>query len=140
MDAGDVVAQHHQRNHPPRLPDNAQLTVIRNQQMSEEPHSASRSRSVTSGVSTPISADVHAEPSSLLPTDVNSVTQSRLPSSIKFMSGNDNGDPSQLNFYPPVVRDIIERTKQFSHCNLASINLFPLRPHFKTKASEYIVK
>ena len=54
------------------------------------------------------------------------------------MSGNDNGDPSQLNFYPPVVRDIIERAKQFSHCDLASINSFPLRPHFKTKASEYV--
>ena len=56
------------------------------------------------------------------------------------MSGNDNGDPSQLNFYPPVVRDIIERAKQFSHCDLASINSFPLRPHFKTKASEYVNK
>ena len=54
------------------------------------------------------------------------------------MSGNNNGDPSQLNFYPPVVCDIIKHTKQFSHCDLTSINSFPLRPHFKTKASEYI--
>ena len=90
------------------------------------------------GVSAPISADVRAEPSSLPPTDVNSVTQSRLPSSIKSMSGNDNGDPSQLNFYLPVVRDIIKHTKQFSHCDLASINSFPLRLHFKTKASKYV--
>ena len=51
------------------------------------------------------------------------------------MSGNDNGD-----LYPPVIRDIIERAKQFFHCNLASINSFPLHPHFKTKASEYVNK
>ncbi|KAF8545930.1 hypothetical protein OG21DRAFT_1491756 [Imleria badia] len=47
-------------------------------------------------------------------------------------------DSSQLHFYPPAIRDIIEHAKQFSHCNLASINSFPMCPQFNTKASEYI--
>ena len=37
-----------------------------------------------------------------------------------------NADPSQLQSYPPMVCDIIERTKQFSHCDIASVNSFPL--------------
>ena len=50
----------------------------------------------------------------------------------------DNADPSQLQSYPPAVRDIIECAKQFSHCDIASVNLFPLRPDFNHKAVEYI--
>ncbi|KIK80661.1 hypothetical protein PAXRUDRAFT_28104 [Paxillus rubicundulus Ve08.2h10] len=45
----DVVAQHHQRNRPPHLPNNAQLTAVRNQQASLLPQDGSHSdmRSVT---------------------------------------------------------------------------------------------
>ena len=50
----------------------------------------------------------------------------------------ENADPSQLQYYPPAVRDIIERVKQFSHCDIASVNSFPLRPDFNQKAVEYI--
>ena len=50
----------------------------------------------------------------------------------------DNADPLQLQSYPPAVRDIIERAKQFSHCDIASVNSFPLRPDFNSKAVEYI--
>lgn len=50
----------------------------------------------------------------------------------------DNSDPSQLSFYAPAVRDIIEHAKQISHCDLASLNSFPLRPQFNTKAGEYM--
>jgi len=39
----DVVAQHWQCNCGPRLPDNAQLTAIRNQQTSEASHHVNRS-------------------------------------------------------------------------------------------------
>ena len=50
----------------------------------------------------------------------------------------DDADPSQLQSYPPAVRDIIERVKQFSHCDITSINSFPLRPDFNRKAVKYI--
>ena len=33
---------------------------------------------------------------------------------------------------------MIERTKQFSHCDAASINLFPIHVAFNTKAVKYI--
>ena len=52
----------------------------------------------------------------------------------------ENADPSQLQSYPPAVRDIIERAKQFSHCDIASVNSFPLRLDFNQKAVEYINK
>ena len=50
----------------------------------------------------------------------------------------DNADPSQLHSYPPAVRDVIERAKQFSHCDIASINSFPFRQDFNETAVEYI--
>ena len=50
----------------------------------------------------------------------------------------ERSEPWQIQFYEPAVRDIIERAKQFSHCNAASINAFPLRSHFNAKAPEYI--
>ena len=50
----------------------------------------------------------------------------------------ENVDPLQLGFYAPAIHNIIECAKQISHCDLTSLNLFPLRPQFNTKASEYI--
>ena len=50
----------------------------------------------------------------------------------------ERSEPWQIQFYEPTVRDIIEWAKQFSHCDAASINMFPLHPHFNTKAPEYI--
>ncbi|KAG6369405.1 hypothetical protein JVT61DRAFT_14887 [Boletus reticuloceps] len=47
---------------------------------------------------------------------------------------------SQLQFYPPAVCDIIERAKQISHSELGSINSFPLRTQFNTKALTYMNK
>ena len=63
-------------------------------------------------------------------------TQSAVPGTPDIVL--DNADPSQLQPYPPAVRDIIERAKQFSHCDITSVNLFPLRPDFNHKAVEYI--
>ena len=34
-------------------------------------------------------------------------------------------DAFQLQFYEPTIRNIIERAKQFSHCNAASVSAFP---------------
>ena len=53
-------------------------------------------------------------------------------------SATEGADPSQLYFYEPAVRDIIKQAKQFSHCDVASINAFPLRPQFNKHALEYI--
>ena len=148
----DVVAQHHQHNCPPRLPNNAQLFAIRSQQGSqrvEQTHSAAsdtdqHSRSVsrthsaaydTDEIEAPISSHLQEAVMQLLPTDSNSLPTARLAS---FGVHADSGDPSQLGFYSPPVRDIIKRAKQISHCNLASLNSFPLHPQFNTKASEYI--
>ena len=50
----------------------------------------------------------------------------------------DNADPFQLHSYPPAVRDVIEHAKQFSHCDIASINSFPFRQDFNETAIEYI--
>ncbi|KIJ57562.1 hypothetical protein HYDPIDRAFT_34986 [Hydnomerulius pinastri MD-312] len=52
--------------------------------------------------------------------------------------GMDSADPSQMQFYKLAAHDIIERAKQFSHCDAASINAFPLRADFAGKVIEYI--
>jgi len=51
---------------------------------------------------------------------------------------NSGSDPSQLQFYMPPVRDIIEQAKQIFHCDVASVNSFPLHVGFNSKAVEYI--
>ncbi|KAI6028250.1 hypothetical protein EDC04DRAFT_2899001 [Pisolithus marmoratus] len=46
--------------------------------------------------------------------------------------------PWQIQFYKPVVQDVLKCMKQFSYCNMASINSFPLHVHFNIKAIEYV--
>jgi hypothetical protein len=50
----------------------------------------------------------------------------------------EGSEPHQLQFYEPAVRDILERAKQFSHCDIASVNAFPLRSQFNDLAHEYV--
>ena len=50
----------------------------------------------------------------------------------------EGAEPWQIQFYKPAVQDILERAKQFSHCNAASVNAFPPRSHFNTQALEYV--
>lgn len=47
-------------------------------------------------------------------------------------------EPWQIQFYNPAVRNILEHAKQFSHCDTASINAFPLHAQFNVKAAEYV--
>jgi len=47
-------------------------------------------------------------------------------------------EPWQIQFYDPAVRNILEQAKQFSYCDAASVNAFPLRVQFNTKAAEYV--
>ena len=44
----------------------------------------------------------------------------------------------QLQYYDPPTRDVIECAKQFSHCDAASINSFPVRAEFNSMALEYV--
>jgi hypothetical protein len=69
----DIVAQHHQRNHPPHLPDNTHLLTIQNQQTSRS-RSASRSAAGdTKEAGTPVPSHPRgAADSPLPPTNANS--------------------------------------------------------------------
>jgi len=50
----------------------------------------------------------------------------------------ERSEPSQIQFYELAVWDVLERAKQFSHCDASSINAFPLRAQFNVKAAEYV--
>lgn len=50
----------------------------------------------------------------------------------------ERAEPWQLQYYDPPTRDVIDRAKQFSHCDAASINAFPARVAFGSRAKEYI--
>ena len=154
-DVEDVVAQHRQRNRAPSLPSNSQLLSVRKRQNSQSSRRSqtagsknSRQGSVLDGLDP---SDFEAPVSTQLqpPTVQPSVSKVHVcpPSDSRLQSAvpgpgilPDNADPSQLQSYPPAVRDIIERAKQFSHCDVASINSFPMRPDFNSKAIEYINK
>ena len=49
-------------------------------------------------------------------------------------------EPWQLQYYDPPTHDVIEHTKQFSHCDAASINPFSNHATFNMQAVEYINK
>ncbi|KAI6104981.1 hypothetical protein EDD16DRAFT_1714339 [Pisolithus croceorrhizus] len=51
---------------------------------------------------------------------------------------NSNSDPSHLQFYTPPIHDIIEHAKHISHCNIVSVNSFPLCADFNHKTPEYM--
>ena len=142
-DAENVVAQYRQRNHAPRLPENAQLFAVRRQQTSPNSQSLLSAGEVNREGSVANNLDIADVRPATPVTDVCSRPPSssrKQPAAASGMSSvlAEDADPSQLQSYPPAVRDIIERAKQFSHCDIASINLFPLHPDFNRKAVEYI--
>ncbi|KAI5985787.1 hypothetical protein EDD15DRAFT_2373883 [Pisolithus albus] len=97
----DVIAQHRQCNHGPRLPNTSQLTAVCIRQTSEGPHHVSHS-------------NVDGQP----PPTTDVVPSHPLPAATSTASGrmpNANSDPSHLQFYPPSVRNILECAKQISH-------------------------
>ena len=65
----------------------------------------------------------------------NQSTQPRTGSTVE---RTERTEPSQIQFYEPAVRDILERAKQFSHCDASSVNAFPLCAQFNVKAAEYV--
>lgn len=111
----NVVAVHRRRNRAPRLPSNSQLLAARQQQAGSGNHAIGSATNIGDG-------QERQERATDLP--VGPATE-RL-------------DPWQLHFYDPPTRDVIERAKQFSHCDAASVDPFPIRALFNTKAVEYI--
>ena len=134
-EAEDVVAQHRQRNRAPRLPDNEQLLAIRSQQNPQVSSGANRTNDAVNALDDQELDSV--PPSGQASKDVDPSHPPRVTSVSGIMPDN-NSDPSQLQHYTPPVRDIIERAKQISHCDLASVNSFPLHADFNRKAVEYM--
>ncbi|KAF9227895.1 hypothetical protein BS17DRAFT_813771 [Gyrodon lividus] len=146
-DVEDVVAQHRQRNRAPRLPSNVQLLTVHNQQNSQGFRSASHTNSAADdldNLETPISTLVQSSAQqSSSATDVNLPSAAHpVATIVSNTSGTlpDNNDPLQLQFYVPSVRDIIERAKQFSHCNIASLweDIGNWQSSLKEKARSYV--
>jgi hypothetical protein len=113
--------------------------AIRNQQTSEASHRGSQSDiDDVDDLETPTHLPTHQlSPSA----EVVPIPSHALPAASSVIAGtipDGNSDPSQLQYYTPPVRDIIERAKQISHCDIASVNSFPLRVNFNHKAAEYI--
>ena len=134
----DVVAQHWQCNHGPHLPSNTWLLAVHNEQTSQASHHASFNNNTVDGlddvetpVPTTLSSSTNATPPPSHPMHV------ATPGATGTMPDG-SSDPSQLQFYTPSICDIIEWAKQISHCNVASINSFPLHVDFNRKAVEYM--
>ena len=108
----NVVMIHCRRNCAPRLPSNSQLLAIRQQQAGSANHATGEAANNDNGQDRPTD----------LPVGL--VTE--------------RSEPWQLQYYDPPTWDVIEHVKQFSHCDAASIEPFPVRAAFNTKAIEYI--
>ena len=124
----DIVAMHCRHNCAPHLPSNSQLAVVRHQQCSTSaPHTV------------PATAlqEASGQPEVMQPPQTSQQGQVRKPTP-HVGSATEGADLSQLYFYKPAVHNIIEQAKQFSHCDVASINAFPLRLQFNKHALEYI--
>ncbi|KAF8548784.1 hypothetical protein OG21DRAFT_1489080 [Imleria badia] len=117
----NVVNIHCQRNRAPRLPSNLWLLASRRQQQA-----LSIDRTADE-VQSNGNADGQDNPS--VNHSVGDVTER-----------SERAEPWQLQYYELSTQDIIERAKQFSHCDAASINPFPIRAKFNSKAIEYIDK
>ena len=120
---------HHQCNCAPQLPSSSQLLRSKQQQVSLSCTQVSNEHQETS-------SNTHqGNLTTVQITDkehnINSTSKPMGPA----MGG---AEPWQLQYYNPSTCDIIDHVKQFSHCNAASLNAFPLCPAFNTKAVEYI--
>ena len=124
--AKDVMAAHRRCNRVPCLPDNSQLATIRKHQHLSAPSPQDMNSSTTNWW-----GEVFNQ-STTQPSEV--VSQTKLPRGLT----NEGTEPWQIHFYEPAIHDILERAKQFSHCDAASVNAFPLRVQFKNKAVEYV--
>jgi len=140
----DVVAQHCQCNCGLCLPANAWLLAVCDQQTSEASrHVGHSSVHDPDDLEAPISTAFQPAPTSQTSPASTDIASAPLPIAPPVVSGivsNANSDPSQLQFYTPAVCDVIECAKQILHCDIASVNSFPLHMDFNHKAVEYVSK
>ena len=122
----DIVTGHCQRNHVPRLPSNTKLLAARQQQTLSTNQVAGEASHNGNGQEPPI------------PSKTSQETTTTSKSSRPVCPTSEHAEPSQLQFYDPPTCDIIKRTKQFSHCDAASINAFPVCATFNIGAIKYI--
>ncbi|KAF8130103.1 hypothetical protein EV363DRAFT_1450562 [Boletus edulis] len=106
----------------PRLPSNSQQLTNRQQQASSTNQTACETLTNGGG----------QDGTDAPPTDP------LAPSNPRAGYSTERSEPWQLQYYDPPTHNIIERAKQFSHCDAASINSFPVRAEFNSKATEYI--
>ena len=135
--AEDIVAVHRQRNRAPHLPDTSQLRMIQQQQSSIPP----RSHETTKTNIPHVQEDLElTAPSVSLPQPRVDNQREVSNQSTQPCTGSmvERTEPLQIQFYEPAVRDVLERAKQFSHCDASSVNAFPLRAQFNVKAAEYV--
>ena len=132
-EAEDVVAQHHQHNCAPRLPDNEQPLAIQSQQNPQVSSGTNHTNDTVNALDDQELDSVRL--SGQASKDVDPSHPPRVTSVSGIMPDN-NSDPLQLQHYTPPVHDIIECAKQISHCDLTSVNSFPLRANFNHKAVE----
>ena len=143
-DAEDVVAQYCQWNHTSHLPENTQLFTVCRQQTSPNSQSLlSAGGEVNCKGSVVSNLDIANVHPARAATDIcpqPSSSSCKQPAAASGMSSvlAEDADPSQLQYYLLTVHDIIKHVKQFSHCDIASINLFLLHPDLNHKAVEYI--
>lgn len=136
----DVVATHHQWNCTPHLPSNSYLLSIQ-QQSSMTPGSQQTTIAQDTNDSEQVTWQHTPPPLSLSLTTMdqpgdapNQSTQHIGPPA----AWSEQSEPWKIQFYKPAVHNVIEQAKQFSHCNAASINAFPVHAQFTVKAAEYI--
>ena len=144
----DIVNTHCQCNHTPRLPSNTQLLAARQWQTSSTKQVTGEALRNGDGQELPTASRTSQELPTTSRTGQESTTTpktSQKPTTTS-KSGHpvcptsECAEPWQLHFYDPPTRDIIKHMKQFSHCDVASIDSFPVRAAFNTKAVEYIDK
>ena len=126
MQPEDIVTGHRQRNCVPHLPSNTKLLAARQWQTLSTNQVTGEASHNGDGQEPPI------------PSKTSQETTTASKSSHPVRPTSECAELSQLQFYDPPTRDIIEHAKQFSHCNAASINAFPVRATFNVGAIEYI--
>jgi hypothetical protein len=99
----DVLGNHHQRNGAPRPPEPEVLNAIRSKgRANPQPHH------------TPTPSSPHWK-------------KKRARRGARTESGGVHQDPTQLQFYPPCWRDVLETSKERLRCFAGTQNFFPTR-------------
>ena len=113
----DVLGNHHQKNGAPRPPDPEELNAIRSKsQTNAQPHHG-----------TPAPNSPHWQ-------------KKRARRHTRTDRSGVHQDPTQLQFYPPVWRDVLESAKNKLRCYAGTKNFFPTRDEGIQEAGDCITE